>query len=141
MEILLTPLDKNDIDMVNIKAMHSEPTILKYISISEMYFDYVTNTENVVYYKIFINSKLIGGIHSEILNDIMNISICILPEYRKQKFASLAIEKLIASVKNSISKIQVSIDETNVASIKLFEHLGFKKDKQEDELIDYVYVL
>ena len=40
-----------------------------------------------------------------------------------------------------LSKIQVSIDEANVASIRLFEHLGFKKDRQEEELIDYIYIL
>lgn len=141
MEIKLIPLRKNDKDMVMIKAMHNESSISKYISISEMYFNYVTNTENVVYYKIIVDGRLVGGIHSEVLNDIMDISICILPEYQKQGFASFAMKKLIASIPQSISKIQVSIDETNVASIRLFEHLGFKKDRQEEELIDYIYIL
>ena len=36
-------------------------------------------------------------------------------------------------------KIFVSIDERNVASIRLFEKSGFLMESQEDELLNFVY--
>ena len=39
--------------------MHNSPSIAKYISISDQYFDYVTGSEGVVYYKITADGVLI----------------------------------------------------------------------------------
>jgi len=137
MDLMLIPLVQNDSETGIAKKMHDEPTISKYISISDNYFDYVTNSKNVVYLKIKFHSELIGGIHSEIAGTVLYLSICIQPQYRKKGFATSALKKFISLIPHTVEKIQISIDKTNIPSIRLFESLGFSKTGQEEELIDY----
>lgn len=137
MDIKLLPLTKNDTDMTKVKEIHNEPSIAKYISISDAYFDYVTNTKNVVYYKINVDGKIVGGVHCEISDCIMHISICIMTEYQNRGLGFLAVKILISMFCDSVTKICVSIDESNLYSQKLFERLGFKKTNKEEELIEY----
>ena len=37
------------------------------------------------------------------------------------------------------NRIEISIDETNTASLRLFENAGFIRESKEDELINFVY--
>ena len=51
---------------------------------------------------------------------------------------------LIEDIQNDIfklnyNKIEISIDETNSASLKLFEDAGFTRTSKDDELINLVY--
>ena len=51
---------------------------------------------------------------------------------------------LIEDIQNDIfklnyNKIEISIDETNSASLKLFENAGFTRTSKDDELINLVY--
>lgn len=137
MDIMLIPLVQNDSETRIVKKMHDDPTISKYISVSDNFFDYVTHSNDVSYLKIKIRNKLIGGIQSEIAGSVLYLSICIQPEYRKKGFAASALNKFISLIPHTVEKIQISIDKTNVPSIRLFESLGFSKAGQEDELIDY----
>ncbi len=84
MDLMLIPLAKNDLEIGIAKKMHDEPTASKYISISDNYFDYVINTENVVYFKIKFHNEFIGGIHTEISGKVLYLAICIQPQYRKK---------------------------------------------------------
>ncbi len=58
MAVLLIPLEQSDSEISIAREMHDEPTIAKYISISDNYFDYVTHSPNVVYTKIKIDNQL-----------------------------------------------------------------------------------
>lgn len=138
MDIALVPLEKNDPEIGLVRKMHDEPTVSKYISISDQYFDYVTGTENVVYLKIESHDELIGGIHSETAGTVLYLSICIREQYRKKGFATAALRRFISLVPDPVERIQVSIEETNVPSIRLFEGLGFSETAREEELIDYI---
>lgn len=138
MDLMLIPLVRKDPDADIVKRMHSEPTISKFISISDDYFAYITSSDNATYYKIKFCNALIGGIHSEIVGTVLYLSICIQPQYREKGFAKSAFKKFISMIPHTVEKIQVSIDETNIPSIKLFEGLGFSKVGQEEELIDYI---
>lgn len=138
MELMLLPLVKDDPEIGAAKKMHDEPTVSKYISISDDYFDYVTTTENVTYFKIEVQNEFVGGLHTEVTGTVMYLSICIRPQYRRKGFAASALKKLIPQIPHAVKKMQVSIDETNVPSIRLFEGLGFSKIGQEEELTDYV---
>ena len=53
-------LQENDRDIPILMKLHKEPSIEKYISISENYFEYVVSTENVWYYKIISENVIIG---------------------------------------------------------------------------------
>jgi len=138
MDLMLIPLVKNDLEISIVKKMHDEPTISKYISISDNYFDYVTGTEHVAYFKIKFHNEFIGGIHTEISGTVLYLSICIQPQYRKKGFATAACKKYIQLTPHTVEKIQVSIDETNIPSVRLFENLGFTKAGRDGELVDYI---
>ena len=58
-------LSKNDSDIFQILQIHRLPDISRFLSISDNYFNYVTNTENVYFYKVYENEKIIGTIHLE----------------------------------------------------------------------------
>lgn len=71
------PLTVTDKDSTRIMQIHNQPSVKKYIKISEQYFDYITTTEGVVYYKIIVDDLVVGGIHTETSNNVMFLSICI----------------------------------------------------------------
>ena len=126
-------LKENDKDSDQLKNIHNIESIKRYISIGENYFDYVTKTENVFYYKILLDNKLIGGIHVEKYNDKLSLSICIDPLHQNKGYAKYSLNEVLKQF--DFKEIEVSIEEDNVSSIKLFESLGFKYIRQEDELL------
>lgn len=48
-------LIEEDIDIPQLRTIYQLPEIARYLSISESYFRYVTNTEDVYYYKVYDN--------------------------------------------------------------------------------------
>ncbi len=137
MRLTLTRQTQNDSQTDILRQIHSDPTVSRYISISDNYFEYVTGSENASYYKICFNNELIGGIHSEIDEAVLYLSICIQARHRGKGLATAALKKFISLVPDTVQKIKVSIDETNMPSVKLFEGLGFSKGVQDGELVDY----
>ena len=75
-------LQENDSDISILAKLHKEPSIEKYISISENYFEYVVSTESVWYYKIISENVIVGSVHLEKDKDVMYLSICIHPQYQ-----------------------------------------------------------
>ena len=68
------------------------------------------------------------------------MDILIFPEFQRMGLGT----KVIGDIQQDIfeinyDKIFVSIDERNVASIRLFEKSGFLMESQEDELLNFVY--
>lgn len=135
MNIELVPLLSKDKDITDLKRIHASPSVAKYISISENYFNYVTNTDGVIYFKILWNNILTGGIHCEYADGTMFISICIDETYRRHGLAKAAINQLFLTQTNDVDVIEVNIAETNVPSLLLFQKLGFSQISKEDELI------
>ena len=131
----LLSLKENDKDLNEVIKLHNIDSIKKFISISDNYFDYVTKTENVYYYKVFLEEKLIGGIHIEKYDDKLSLSICIDPLYQNKGYAKHSLIEVLKRF--DYKEIEVSIEEENISSIKLFESVGFKCIGQEDELLMY----
>ena len=115
--------------------IHTSPSVAKYISISENYFDYVTNTDGAIYYKIIWNGILAGGVHCEYADGTMFMSVCVDELYRRRGIAEAALNQLFLTLTSDVDVIEVSIEETNVPSLLLFQKLGFLKIGKEDELI------
>ena len=131
---------ENDIDVSKLIKIYRLPEISRFISISENYFNYVTNTENVYFYKILHNKTLVGAIHLEKRGDVLYMDILILPEFQRTGLGTLVIKDIQNDVFGlRFHRIEISIDEKNIASIKLFEKAGFEFSSKEDELISYVY--
>ncbi len=133
-------LSEDDSDISHLLEIYQQPAISRFLSISNNYFHYVTNTENVYFYKVYASEKLIGTIHLEKCEDLLYMDILIFPEYQRMGFAT----SVVADVKNDafglkFKRIEIAIDESNAASIKLFERVGFTFVSKEDELLNYAY--
>ncbi len=133
-------ISEDDVDICELLQIYQMPDISQYISIGNNYFHYVTNTENVYFYKIYKNEKLIGTIHLEKYENLLYMDILIFPKFQRMGFAT----KVIKDIQNDIfklnyKKIEISIDERNIASITLFKNAGFSFVSKEDELINFVY--
>ena len=137
MKIKLVPLKQDDPDLDDLIRIHNEPSVSSYISISDNYFNYVTKTKNVCFYKIITDGILSGGIHSEIHSKTMYLSICVDEKYRRLGIAEKALKIIISIIPSAVKTIEVSIEETNMPSIELFQELGFQVSGQEDELVTY----
>ena len=133
-------LSENDTDIDKLLQIYGLPDVSRFINISDNYFHYVTNTENVYFYKIYIKDKLFGTIHLEKHKTLLYMDILIFPEFQRMGLATKVIKDIQQDIfKINYDKIVISIDEINVASIRLFEKCGFLMESQEDELLNYVY--
>lgn len=133
-------LSEDDSDISHLLEIYQQPAISRFLSISDNYFNYVTNTENVYFYKVYASEKLIGTTHLEKCEDLLYMDILIFPEYQRMGFAT----SVVADIQNDafglkFKRIEIAIDESNVASIKLFERVGFTFVSKEDELLNYAY--
>ena len=133
-------LSEDDRDIPKLAQIHKLPDISRFLSIGDNYFHYVTNTENVYFYKAYEDNTLIGSVHLEKNDALLYLDILIFPEFQRKGFGT----KIIEDVKNDVfdlgyEKIEISIDDKNYASIKLFENAGFSFVSKEDELINYIY--
>ncbi len=132
--------DENDTDIEKLKFYHQIDEIKKYINIADNYFNFVALDKNVFYYKIKLNKEIVGALHLEKNNKTIYLSIWIKPDKQHWGIATKALQDLISNKFNiEFNNIIVSIEETNYISIKLFEKLGFKKIKKENELILYEF--
>ena len=134
-------VSQEDKDIFLINEIHSKPEIKKYISIEDNYFNYVTTTKNVFFYKVYKERNFVGIIHLEKNDNIIYMDILIFPEFQKSGLGTIVINDIKDDIFNlSFKKIKVSIDENNIPSLRLFEKAGFKFVSQEDELKNYEYL-
>ena len=131
---------EDDSDISHLLEIYQQPAISRFLSISDIYFHYVTNTENVYFYKVYAGEKLIGTTHLEKCEDLLYMDILIFPEYQRMGFAT----SVVADIQNDVfglkfKRIEIAIDESNAASIKLFERAGFSFVSREDELLNFAY--
>ena len=73
----------NDEYIPLIKEIHDKPEVSKYINISDNYFNYVTTTEKVYFYKVFNKDVIIGTIHLEIYSEKLYMDILVFPEFQR----------------------------------------------------------
>lgn len=133
-------LDANDSDLPKIKAVYQLCDVAQYISIGDNFFRYVTTTENVYYFKVYENERLIGATHLEKQGSVLSVAILVFCEYQRLGFGTRIVKDIQDGVLGlAYDQIAVSIDERNTASLKLFENAGFVRVSQEEELINMVY--
>ena len=133
-------LDENDIAVSELKAIYQLPEVSRYLNISDHYFCYVTKTSGVYFYKVYNKDELIGAIHLELNGNLLYMDILIFPKFQRKGFATKVIEDIQNDIfKLNYNRIEISVDETNSASLKLFENAGFARASKDDELINLVY--
>lgn len=141
MSIELIRLLPGDGGIPALARMYRTPSVKKYISIADNYFDYVTGTAGVVYHKICADGVLTGGLHCETDGRTMYLDICIMDEYRRRGIAEAALRAWLCTLPDDVDTVEVSIDESNTPSLNLFRKLGFVPSGREDELITYRFYI
>lgn len=131
----------DDADIPLILSVYKQPLISQFISIDEeTYWKYITDTDNVYFYKIYKDDILVSTIHLELDNCVLYMSVVVFPEHQKQGIATTILKDIQAGkLELDFDKIQVSIDEKNTASINLFESAKFVCVGKETELLEYEY--
>ena len=136
---LIKNLDDEDIPII--LSAYKKPSISQFISIDkENYWKYITSSDNVYFYKIYKDDILVSTIHLESENCVLYMSVVVFPEYQKQGIATTILKDIQAGkIGLDFDKIQVSIDEKNIASLKLFESVGFICVNKDEKLLEYEY--
>ena len=133
-------ISENDPDVARLYSIYKLPEVSQFINVSDNYFNYVTNTPNVYFYKVCKSENLVGAIHLEKCEKTLYLDILIFPEYQKMGLATRVIEDIKNDIFNfGYERIEISIDEKNAASINLFKNAGFAFVSKEDELLNYIY--
>jgi RimJ/RimL family protein N-acetyltransferase len=131
----------NDPDITYLIEILKLPEISRFLSIDEHnYWTYVTNTENVFYFKVFENDVLVAATHCEISNRTLYMDIMVIPTYQRKGVATTILNDIQSgTLLLDFDVIEVSIEKSNTASIKLFEKMNFKFVSAENELLNYAW--
>lgn len=132
MNIELIPLKLCDGDLAELVRIHNEPSVSSYISISWNYFEYVTETKGVTYFKIMVDGIAAGGIHCERSGSTMYLSICVDEDHRRLGIAEKALQQLFADTKKNTKSVEINVNDTNYPSVRLFTKLGFVQTGEKD---------
>jgi RimJ/RimL family protein N-acetyltransferase len=129
-------------NMIDILKIHTDKSVAKYINISHDYIKYVTRSDNVKYYGLYMNDILVGGLQIDFVDKQINIAIMIIQNFQKKGIATSVLKDL----KNNAlclpyKKIRGSIESKNEVSIRLFGHSGFNLVDSKDNLNIYEHVL
>ena len=133
--------DTRDGDIPDLMSLYRLPEISRFIHIDvDHYWNYVTGSENVFYYKVYQDELLVAAIHCELSNHVLFMDIAVFPEHQRHGIASRILRDIQDElVLDGFRKIEVSIEESNAASRRLFEKMGFVLASKEDDLILYTY--
>ena len=136
-------LSESDRDIAVICAEMDHPDVARFLNYDkEHYWSYVTTSTNVYYYKVYCNDRLIGSIHLEIENSTMYMSILVFKNDRNQGLGKRIIDDLLSGeIPIQYERIEVFVDSTNCASVRLFEQCGFVCHSVDDGLLNYVFVM
>ena len=131
-----------DKDIPYLNTILEMPQISRYISVDkENFWRYVTETENVFYYKVYEKDALVGAVQLELAGEVLYMDIMVIPEFQRRGFGTSIIRDIQnGALPLSFERIEISIDERNIASIKLFENMGFEFISHDDELLNYIYI-
>lgn len=132
---------EKDPDIARLLSALRKPEIARFYSIDgENYFSYVTNTENVYFYKVYRNGELTGAVHLEKQEATLFMSILVMPEFQRMGMGTRILKDILDNgLGLDYRKLEVSVDESNTASRRLFEKFGFTGVSQDEELINYVF--
>ena len=131
---------EDDADVSQLVEIYQAPEIMRYLSISDNYFHYVTNNENVHFYKVYKNDELIGKTHLEKQENVLFMDLLVFPKFQRAGLGASIVQDIQDDIFNlGYKSIEISIDEKNIASLRLFEKAGFAFISKEDELLNFVY--
>ena len=128
-----------DKELEIIKENYDKPSVERFVEINkEKFWTYVTETENVYFYKIYKDAILVGTAQCELYDGILYLALVVFPEYQNKGIGS-DIVKYIIDGRTGLyfNKIQVSIDRKNTASMRIFQKAGFSRIGNDGGLIEF----
>ena len=131
---------EDDADVSKLVEIYQAPEIARYLSISDNYFHYVTNNQNVHFYKVYKNDELIGTTHLEQQETILFMDVLVFPKFQRAGLGASIVKDVQDDIfELGYKSIEISIDEENIGSLRLFEKAGFAFVSKEAELLNFVY--
>ena len=131
---------EDDADVSKLVEIYQAPEIARYLSISDNYFYSVTNNENVHFYKVYKNGEMIGTTHLEQQGVVLFMDVLVFPKFQRAGLGTQIIRDIQDDIfQLGYENIEISIDEANTASLRLFGNAGFVFTSKEDELLNFVY--
>jgi len=132
----------DDKDIPYILNAYKHPSVSRFVSIDEEnYWKYVTSADNVRFYKVYKDDSLVAVVHLESDRRILYMSVVVFPDYQRSGIAAEILKDIIAGKLGlDFDRIRVSIDEKNIASLRLFKKMGFVCTGKDEELLDYEYI-
>ena len=133
----------DDTDLKIIKENYDKPSVERFVDINkEKYWIYVTEAENVYFYKVYNEGALVGTVQCEVYSGVLYLALVIFPEYQNRRIGTDVLKFIVdGNTDLSFNEIQVSVDEKNTASMRLFRNAGFNIIGQENELVDLQYIM
>ena len=133
--------DTRDAAIPDLTSLYRLPEVSKFIHIDEEhYWDYVASSENVFYYKVYRDELLVAAIHCELSERVLYMDIVFFPVWQRKGIGGKILRDIQSgTVVEGFDRIVVSIDESNSASIRLFEKMSFLPGNKDGELIEYVF--
>ena len=131
---------EDDADVSKLVEIYQAPEIARYLSISDNYFHYVTNNQNVHFYKVYKNDELIGTTHLEQQETVLFMGVLVFPKFQRAGLGASIVKDIQDDIfELGYKSIEISIDEENIGSLRLFEKAGFAFVSKETELLNFVY--
>ena len=131
---------EDDADVSKLVEIYQAPEIVRYLSISDNYFHYVTNNQNVHFYKVYKNDELIGTTHLEQQETVLFMDVLVFPKFQRAGLGASIVKDVQDDIfELGYKSIEISIDEENIGSLRLFEKAGFAFVSKETELLNFVY--
>ena len=97
-------LFENDADVPRLAEIYQEPEIARYLSISDNYFHYVTNNENVHFYKVYKNGEMIGTTHLEQQEIVLFMHVLVFPKFQRVGLGTQIIRDIQDDIFNLVMK-------------------------------------
>ena len=135
----MTLPEDEEVPLLNAILRSSE--VARYLSIdSENYWNYVTSTEGVGYFKAYDGGQLVGALHLEVSGRTLFLSIMVAPKAQRRGYATAMLRDVQSGrFPVDFDEISVSIDVGNLASVALFTKMGFTPVSSDGELRNYIY--
>ena len=134
---------QEDEELAIIKENYSKPAVERFVDINkDTFWTYVTETENVHFYKVYNEGILSGTVQCEVYDGVLYLALVVFPEYQNNGIGTDIVKFIIdGNTRLDFNEIRVSVDEKNTASMRLFQNAGFIKIGQKDELVDLQYIM
>ena len=108
---------QNDPDISYLDEILNLPEFSRFINVDKNnYWTYVTNTENVFYFKVFENDVLVAATHCEISNRTLYMDIMVIPKYQRNGIATRILQD-IKSGKLDIDYKKIEVVQFNLKKI------------------------